>query len=56
MSTPPCGGLDPLAGLSALDDPVRQRLYQYIASRDEPVAREDAGARAEFFSLAGLSS
>lgn len=44
MSTPPCGGLDPLAGLSALDDPVRQRLYQYIASRDEPVAREDAAS------------
>lgn len=45
MSTPPCG-LDPLAGLSALDDPVRQRLYQYIASCDEPVAREDAAAAA----------
>ncbi|RRR47687.1 ArsR family transcriptional regulator [Mycolicibacter terrae] len=46
MSTPPRGGLDPLAGLSALDDPVRQRLYQYVASSDEPVAREDAAAAA----------
>lgn len=31
-----------MAELSSLDDPVRQRLYQYIASCDEPVAREDA--------------
>lgn len=46
MSPPPCSGLDPLAGLSSLDDPVRQRLYQYIASCDEPVAREDAATAA----------
>jgi len=46
MSTPACGGLDPLAGLSSLDDPVRQRLYQYIASCDEPVARDDAAVAA----------
>ena len=46
MSTPACGGLDPLAGLSSLDDPVRRRLYQYIASCDEPVARDDAAAAA----------
>lgn len=44
VSTPACDGLDPLAGLSSLDDPVRRRLYQYIASRDEPVARDDAAA------------
>ena len=36
--------LDPLAGLSSLDDPVRWRLYQYVSSRDEPVARDDAAA------------
>lgn len=46
MSTPACGGLDPLAGLSSLDDPVRQRLYQYIASCDDPVARDDAAVAA----------
>lgn len=46
MSTPDCGGLEPLAGLSSLDDPVRQRLYQYIAARDDPVARDDAAAAA----------
>jgi len=46
MSTPACGGLDPLAGLSSLDDPIRQRLYQYIASCDDPVARDDAAAAA----------
>jgi predicted ArsR family transcriptional regulator len=46
MSSPSCGGLDPLAGLSSLDDPVRRRLYQYVASCDEPVAREDAAAAA----------
>lgn len=34
--------LDPLAGLSSLDDPVRQRLYRYVASCDDPVARDDA--------------
>lgn len=43
---PSCDGLDPLAGLSSLDDPVRRRLYQYIASRDDPVARDDAAAAA----------
>src|SRR5690625_3447270 len=46
MSTPACGGLDPVAGLSSLADPVRQRLYQYIASCDEPVARDDAAVAA----------
>lgn len=46
MSTPTCGGLDPLAGLSTLDDPIRQRLYHYIAACDEPVARDDAAAAA----------
>ncbi|WP_255450290.1 metalloregulator ArsR/SmtB family transcription factor [Skermania sp. ID1734] len=37
---------DPVAGLSSLDDPVRRRLYEYVASRDEPVSREDAAAAA----------
>lgn len=46
MSTSAGGGLNPLAGLSSLDDPVRQRLYQYIAACDDPVARDDAAAAA----------
>ncbi|MGH3561006.1 MAG: helix-turn-helix transcriptional regulator, partial [Mycobacterium sp.] len=46
MSTGAEDGLDPLAGLSSLDDPVRRRLYGYVASRDEPAAREDAAAAA----------
>lgn len=33
---------DPLSGLSALADPVRRRLYEHVATRDEPVGREDA--------------
>lgn len=33
-----------MAGLSSLDDPVRRRLYDYVASCDEPVARDDAAA------------
>ncbi|MEO3756752.1 helix-turn-helix domain-containing protein [Mycobacterium sp. B14F4] len=31
-----------LSALSALDDPVRRRLYEYVAARDTPVSREDA--------------
>lgn len=46
MDTSDCGGLDPLAGLSSLDDPVRRRLYQHVASCDEPVARDDAATAA----------
>jgi predicted ArsR family transcriptional regulator len=37
-------GLDTLAGLSSLDDPVRRRLYEHVASSTEPVARDDAAA------------
>jgi predicted ArsR family transcriptional regulator len=44
VSTNTADGLDPLAGLSSLDDPVRRRLYDYIASCDEPAARDDAAA------------
>jgi predicted ArsR family transcriptional regulator len=31
-----------LAALSNLDDPVRRRLYQYVASQDRPVGRDEA--------------
>lgn len=44
MNASGCDGLDPLAGLSSLDDPVRRRLYQYVASCDDPVVRDDAAA------------
>ncbi|GAB2489730.1 helix-turn-helix domain-containing protein [Promicromonospora xylanilytica] len=33
---------DPIDGLSSLSDPVRRRLYEYVGTRDEPAAREDA--------------
>ncbi|MGB6201410.1 helix-turn-helix domain-containing protein, partial [Mycolicibacter algericus] len=46
MSSPRSGYPDPLTGLSSLDDPVRQRLYHYVASCDEPVAREQAATAA----------
>ncbi|MEO8814290.1 MAG: helix-turn-helix domain-containing protein [Mycobacterium sp.] len=42
MGTSSRGKLDPVAGLSSLDDPVRRRLYQYVASCDEPVSRDSA--------------
>ncbi|HEU4362088.1 MAG TPA: ArsR family transcriptional regulator [Mycobacterium sp.] len=35
-------GFDPVAGLSSLDDPVRRRLYYYVASCNQSVARDDA--------------
>ena len=38
--------IDPVVGLGSLDDPVRRRLYDYVASCDEPVTREDAAAAA----------
>lgn len=37
-------GFDAVARLSSLDDPVRRRLYEYVASCDEPVGRDDAAA------------
>jgi predicted ArsR family transcriptional regulator len=37
-------GLEAVAGLGSLDDPVRRRLYEYVASCDEPAAREEAAA------------
>ena len=33
-----------LAALSGLDDPVRRRLYELVAGRDEPVGRDEAAA------------
>lgn len=36
------GGLEAVIGLGSLDEPVRRRLYNYVASRDEPTARDDA--------------
>lgn len=35
-------GPDELSSLSALADPVRRQLYEYVASRDKPVRRDDA--------------
>ena len=38
-------GLEQIGALSALDDPVRRRLYECVGRSDEPVGR-DAAARA----------
>jgi predicted ArsR family transcriptional regulator len=35
-----------LAALSNLDDPVRRGLYEYVASHDRPVGRDEAAAAA----------
>lgn len=35
-----------LAGLAALDDPVRRRLYEYVCAHDEPVGRDAAAGAA----------
>jgi predicted ArsR family transcriptional regulator len=34
----------PIGVVSSLDDPVRGRLYDYVGTRDQPVARDDAAA------------
>jgi hypothetical protein len=39
-------GLAVLAGLASLDEPVRRRLYEYVADQDRPVSREEAAAAA----------
>ncbi|OBI94064.1 ArsR family transcriptional regulator [Mycobacterium alsense] len=44
MSISAGDGVDAVAGLSSLDDPVRRLLYEYVASRDEPVVRDAAAA------------
>jgi predicted ArsR family transcriptional regulator len=35
-----------IAVLGSLDDPVRRRLYQFVAERGEPVGRDEAAAAA----------
>lgn len=35
-------GLDGVVGLGSLDDPMRQRLYGFVAEQDGPVNREQA--------------
>jgi predicted ArsR family transcriptional regulator len=37
-------GLEALAGLSALDEPVRRRLYGFVVGHDDPVSREQVAA------------
>jgi len=39
--------LDDVAGLAALVEPVRRRLYRYVARSPEPVGREQAAAALE---------
>lgn len=36
------GGVDDVAGIAALADPLRSRLYRYVARSPEPVGREEA--------------
>lgn len=43
MTTPPAEPPD-LASLSSLDDPVRGRLYRYVAGSARPVGRDEAAA------------
>jgi len=43
MDTP---GLDHVAALSALDDPVRRRLYDHVSRAAEPVGRDEAARHA----------
>ncbi|MDD4867855.1 MAG: helix-turn-helix domain-containing protein [Mycobacterium sp.] len=40
------GGLEAVAVLGNLCEPVRRRLYEYVAARGEPVARDEAAAAA----------
>jgi predicted ArsR family transcriptional regulator len=37
-------GLESLGRLTALDDPVRRRLYSYISNQPAPVSRDEAAA------------
>jgi predicted ArsR family transcriptional regulator len=46
VSTTEGGGLDALAALSSLADPVRRRLHEYVTSRPGPVTRDEAAAAA----------
>ncbi len=45
MDTDP-GEPNELSSLSALADPVRRQLYEYVASQDWPVRRDDAASAA----------
>lgn len=36
------GGLEAVAALSVLDDPVRRRLYDYVCAHSRPVGRDEA--------------
>jgi predicted ArsR family transcriptional regulator len=38
----PYGSAEDLAGLAALEDPVRRRLYDYVCERDDAVGRDEA--------------
>jgi predicted ArsR family transcriptional regulator len=33
-----------VAAVSALDDPIRRHLYEYVAEQDTPISRDDAAA------------
>ncbi|MGH3472187.1 MAG: helix-turn-helix transcriptional regulator [Nocardioidaceae bacterium] len=44
MDTSEPAGLAALSGLSALDEPMRRRLYGYVIAQDDPVSREQAAA------------
>ena len=46
MSTQPAPGLSDLEALSALADPVRRRLYDYICAQPQAVGRDAAAAAA----------
>lgn len=46
MSITRPGDLAALSGLSHLDDPLRRKLYEYVAEADGPVSREQAAADA----------
>lgn len=47
MSTSRRDRLASLSGLSHLDDPLRRRLYEYVADHDAPVSRDAAAAAAD---------
>ena len=44
MSTHRPGDLAALTALSHLEDPLRRRLYEYVAESDGPISREQAAA------------
>lgn len=46
MSTNGSAGLDGVARLSSLDDPLRRRLYDFVCEQREPVSRDQAAAAA----------